>query len=323
MWSIGTLVFDGMLVYGVFSGLQALTFPSTQGTITVSNIESKTDSDGDNSFVAVVEYDYQVDGKKLHGDRLHAMNMGGLHSSAREAIRRFPQGKQVSVYYHPAHPEQAVLERGIQPEHLFMAMFMMPFNLVLLGSIAFAYRWLKPATPDHLPYGAFLRDRGLESELRIYGLTPLMATGIVLLAGTFAGIFVVALSGKWLPFSVLVYGQWILTLLAAVAFFYRQLGRATVLRLDRYQESLAIFRRGNPLAEVTIPQSQLHDVRLNEKVTIDSEGDESVQVTPHLIFRDANGELQNVILAEGWTRDPAERLARWLKANFFKPPRDS
>jgi hypothetical protein len=319
IWSACTLTFDVVLSYGVLNGVRALAYPSTVGTVTVSKIEKKISSDGDDTYLPVVEYDYQVGGQKLHSGRIHSLNLSGMHSSARETIRRYPKGKLVQVYYHPAHPEQALLERGIQPLHLFLAMFMTPFNLIWLGSVWAAYRWLRPASPDRLPYGAFYRDRGMESELRIYQTTPLTVACITLFGGTFAGIFIVGLGSMALPTGALVYGLWTLILLAAAGLFCRQIGRATLLKLDRYQESLAIYRRGNPFPEQTISQSQLQDVGLQETVTTDSEGDESIKASTYLVYSDADGESHKLPLVENWSIDPSEQLARWLKANFFKP----
>ncbi len=85
------------------------------GTIVTSRVDSRgTDSvNGADTEIArtpLVEYDYQVNGQPFRGDRIM---IGGANSESELelVLGQYPLGAKVSVYYNPADPRQAVLER--------------------------------------------------------------------------------------------------------------------------------------------------------------------------------------------------------------------
>jgi hypothetical protein len=92
-------------------------WPSTAGQISESRVDhsTHTDTDGDSSdsYTPYVEYTYQVAGQTYTG---HEITFGfkqgfGNASKAQTVVGKYPVGAQVSVYYDPADPQQAVLER--------------------------------------------------------------------------------------------------------------------------------------------------------------------------------------------------------------------
>lgn len=85
-----------------------LKWPSAQGVITDSSVTESHDKDGDREKHASVEYTYAVNGKSYKG---HDVNVAAS-GDADQIAAKYPKGKQVSVYYNPQKPEEAVLEQG-------------------------------------------------------------------------------------------------------------------------------------------------------------------------------------------------------------------
>jgi hypothetical protein len=104
-------------------------WPSTQGTITLSQIDSyQTQSSmgpGTSTpsqttmFHPQVSYDYSVGGRDYHSDLINlADNSYSDAHTAEKMLAPYPKGKGVSVYYDPGQPEKAVLEPGPTPSLL-------------------------------------------------------------------------------------------------------------------------------------------------------------------------------------------------------------
>lgn len=92
-------------------------WPSTTGRISSASIKESTSTDDDGSvsvaFYPAVEYNYQVNDVRYTGRRL---SFGGIQARssrkpAMAALERYPEDAEVTVYYNPAKPEDAVLER--------------------------------------------------------------------------------------------------------------------------------------------------------------------------------------------------------------------
>jgi hypothetical protein len=92
-------------------------WPSTAGQINESRVShsTHTDTDGDSrdSYTPYVEYTYQVAGQSYNGrDLTFGFTQGyGNASKAQAMLAKYPVGAQVNVYYDPADPQKAVLER--------------------------------------------------------------------------------------------------------------------------------------------------------------------------------------------------------------------
>lgn len=93
--------------------LASVSWPTTEGRITRSQLQ-ETFGKGGTSRTADVEYDYALDGREFVGSRVW---IGDGYSSSpgtehRAAVKRYPAGRQVQVYYDPEDPAESVLEPG-------------------------------------------------------------------------------------------------------------------------------------------------------------------------------------------------------------------
>jgi len=139
-WSLFGLLMSGMglmvplCIFGVFAAViaavglvfyrnsrksaaerqAAQSWPSTQGTILSSSLQWHHGPDNSSSQVAVVVYQYEVNGKSYQGqvikagERFLRVRRPGDN---RAIVSRYPAGKSVSVYYDPSDPADAALER--------------------------------------------------------------------------------------------------------------------------------------------------------------------------------------------------------------------
>jgi len=92
----------------------SLTWSTAPGTILESNVResSGSDIDGPASYYAQVSYSYQVMGQAYQGKNIHiGARSAGPRNKAQAAASRYPAGAVVTVYYNPANPADAILER--------------------------------------------------------------------------------------------------------------------------------------------------------------------------------------------------------------------
>lgn len=113
-------IFDAIILGIIFftrrKVAQASSWPSTIGTVLISTVQAEHNSDGEYSYYPVVQYTYQVMGQTHQGNRIMpGLVVGG--SGANKVVARYPMGAQVTVYYDPDKPSDAVLERGM-PGHI-------------------------------------------------------------------------------------------------------------------------------------------------------------------------------------------------------------
>jgi len=85
-------------------------WPSVKGVVTGSKIVPGRDKDAEGNVIdqASITYMYAVSGSPFHGNRVKMGDPG----NARKLIARYSKDRRVLVYYDPANPASAVLERG-------------------------------------------------------------------------------------------------------------------------------------------------------------------------------------------------------------------
>jgi hypothetical protein len=131
-WSGITLLFDGSFFRDAFHQLRALAYSTTQGTVTETDLECISLDEG-GSYRPIIKYSYSVAGKQYEGKRRRCDEVEFGPRTAQRIVDGYPVGELVTVYYAPQDPAEAVLRVGLEGVDLFNAMFMLPFNLIMLG----------------------------------------------------------------------------------------------------------------------------------------------------------------------------------------------
>ncbi|MBN1976502.1 MAG: DUF3592 domain-containing protein [Anaerolineae bacterium] len=120
---IFALVFAGAGVFALVRGFidfrtskASRDWPSVEGQVKVAAVERKVESDEDGtttSYSPRVVYTYAISGQQYMSDQVIVGARRWHSSQARaEAKLAYQTGQQVTVYYNPNKPDQAVLEAG-------------------------------------------------------------------------------------------------------------------------------------------------------------------------------------------------------------------
>jgi hypothetical protein len=88
-------------------------WPMVLGRVSESRVLSSVGSEGDTTYEPRVGYAYDVGGRAYENARLTfgGQVQDGNPSGAQRTVARYPIGAIVHVFYNPANPQDAVLER--------------------------------------------------------------------------------------------------------------------------------------------------------------------------------------------------------------------
>jgi hypothetical protein len=122
---------------------QSLSWPSTEGVISHSAVllqmQQTSNSTDTVTYKADVAYRYKIQGRNYSSDRLTLADFSSTARRAQGIVDRYADGAPVTVYYNPADPSDAVLERGgtsgIGVLYIFGGVFAAAGLLLLFGSV--------------------------------------------------------------------------------------------------------------------------------------------------------------------------------------------
>ena len=106
---------------------------TVQGTVVESRVgrSASTDSEGEvsYSYYPEIRYQYQVMGNEYQGDKISfSPKISSIRSWAERVIAKYPTGANVTIYYQPDNPSNAVLERSVS-----RVMLVLGIIFVLIG----------------------------------------------------------------------------------------------------------------------------------------------------------------------------------------------
>jgi hypothetical protein len=121
IWIIGGVMVGVVILATIVKMMEvrkASTWLSTSGKITKSKVQARKTNRLDGQTVgnfAQVVYEFQVESKTYHGKRV-SIGEEAPDFQVEETLAKYPVGAMVTVFYDPANPNQAVLERDVPPE---------------------------------------------------------------------------------------------------------------------------------------------------------------------------------------------------------------
>ncbi len=141
---VAVLIIFGLILggFGLFRysiGKKSANWPQVTGKITYSRAESRRVDDR-TQYSPSVKYTYKVAGRQYAGNRISASDMyQKTLSGARDVLRKYPAGGEVSVFYNPDDPGVSVLKTGM-PKNVFVLLFsaVACFGLAILITISAA-----------------------------------------------------------------------------------------------------------------------------------------------------------------------------------------
>lgn len=116
------LAFLGIGGFSLWEEFSSLHWPSAPGTVVQSEIKRWPKKKSEYDYRAQFLYQYQVADKIYTSDRIGTgKNRYKSQLAGEEALASYPVGKRIAVYYHPQHPERALLKTGVRFATLFKA----------------------------------------------------------------------------------------------------------------------------------------------------------------------------------------------------------
>lgn len=126
----GTGMFIFFTVLPFWNIYQARSWSATPCTITQSQVETHSDSDGD-TYSIDIRFTYQYKGKRYNSDRYRFAPPGSSsgYSGKRKVVAGYPVDSKQTCYVDPDEPHRAVLNRGLTGA-LWLGLFPLPFMAV-------------------------------------------------------------------------------------------------------------------------------------------------------------------------------------------------
>jgi hypothetical protein len=186
-----TLTFDAFVSRSVFYQVRALGYPRAPGVMTQSEVEEVPDPDGPSTFRPRIQYRYSVGGKAYTGNRSRYGRWSSSIRWARGIVAAHSVGAPVDVHYSPSDPSDATILAGVDGIDLYVAMFLLPFNLVAVALCMPVGQVIRARLQPRPLDGAAILDEGDHpapvEPLRWRPLwSGFAASGVLALVGAFA-----------------------------------------------------------------------------------------------------------------------------------------
>lgn len=320
-WSAGTLFFDAMIVNGLWNQYRSLSYQTTTGRVLESKVDTDTDSDG-TTYTPKIKFAYQVNGGEFTGERLrHGMsNASSDHADA--TVAAYPPGRSVTVYYDADNPAEAVLEKGTGPQDIALPIFLIPFNIVMLGSWWFCFYGLRRLFFKPVAGGVEIIERGTSTRVRLPETRPLFVAAATALGVSFAMIFIVIVAVMLYPSYLIAIVGWLL-LIGITGFVYFKyklpaLSGEKDLVIDDLRQSVGLPLTHGRSAPREVKLNQILDIHVVVETEPDGDGGENRTFFPVLTWAEGTSASTAEKLMKGSDRDEAHAFADWLRKRLKK-----
>ncbi len=310
-WTAATVAFDVLAISGMVRQVQSAGWPSVQGTITRSEVETVRSSKSTTHGLKVA-YTYSVDGQRYEGSQYRSTSWrSGDREYAEGLVARFPAGATVPVYYRPGQPSEAVLQPGLEGSELFLLMLLLPFNLVALFLGALVVRTWRPEPPL---LATFFREDGSEC-VTLGAPSP---AGSVLLALGGSALVCVVLGGATVGFSpplLVAVGAWGAVIASGMFAGLRTRARVRSgyydVRLHTEARSLSLPPVSGRKRRLDVRWSDVRSLRVEHRVRT-RRGRKLTWYHPTLELAAPGGQVRQEVIAAFGSQEQAEAMARWL-----------
>jgi hypothetical protein len=197
IWCGAVGFLDSQAIPGVVEQARTVDFPTVPGTVIHSDITESRGSKGSLRRRADIRYRYVVNDQQYTGTRLRlsTLALGDGSRQARAAVAAFPVGKTVPVSYDPADPAQSLLQPGLLPEHLIVALFAVPHHLIGILLLLVALRQLRRAWRGPLASAPIRHLPGPRIAVRMPWMSPLsvglLSLGICSISGGLLAVIII------------------------------------------------------------------------------------------------------------------------------------
>lgn len=124
----------GKILVDIYLADKSEHWPTAEGKILESTIQKHHEGNYFASYSTHIKYVYEVDGQQYKGSRISFGSVLGFKSIAQEYHRRYREGREIIIYYHPNKPSLATLETELPFETYFYLLFLSIFVLMIILS---------------------------------------------------------------------------------------------------------------------------------------------------------------------------------------------
>ncbi len=240
-WSAGTLFFDGMAVWVIGKQIQSQAYNHVPGIVTKSEVRVSHDSEDGDSYHLDLEYTYEVDGVGYTCTRQQYGFALGSRRHVQRLAKQYAVDSSVDVYYRPADPEDAVLVPGLSTMDFFLPLFLVPFNVVMIGVFSFTVGARVRSWFCKRPVTIKVWQRDVIWYAKVYQYLPIAAAGVVALATSFLLTFVVGFGQLVLPGWILIVPGWCIVILGTLLVWFNTNPKCR-LEIDEFHGRLTLKR---------------------------------------------------------------------------------
>lgn len=307
-WTAVIGVFDVTVGRDVVNAVRSESFHTTTGTVISSKVTEHSGDEGP-TYSADIVYRYNVLGFERTGDTYRFGTYAPGSRWARNVVAAHRVGQPVTVYYDAHDPTLSVLKPGLDGSSLFMLLFLLPFNVAMLGLWWIVgpqlWHWWRGTVP---PPATWFRDGGA-TRVRLPYL-PAVGAGLVT-AGfcAFVAIFAIGFTTGFQPSVDTMIATWAIVLVLAVAagantWLKERQGAFDVVIRERFVELPAMYGRTK---RCTLDRAAISGVAIEKTEYADSDRSTTYDVR----FEQRGGACETIVT---WSDgESAERLAAWLR----------
>ena len=227
--------------------------------------------------------------------------------------------------YNPGDPADALLQPGVDGGDLFLATFLLPFNLVLLviGSLLAGKVWRGSAKAP--AGGAKLWDDGFQVRVRVSQVRPFAVAAVVAGLLAFGALFVALGCGPHPPMELMVAAWCVILvgwLLGYIGCRWRLAQGGSDLVIDTTAGQVTLPRTMGRKADVTIPMRAITSVEVQQVERPGSREEPTIATSrPWPSPTQASSPCREK-LVEWFDQASTEDLAAWLRERLrIAPPR--
>jgi hypothetical protein len=314
-WTAGVGFFDVVEFDGICHQLLALRYNTAPGRIILSELKESRADRGRKVYSPNIHYTYEVDGTPYQGDRYRYGQMATGDKSYEKIIAEFPVGAAVTIYYRSSDPKDSLLQPGVMGSDLFILLFLLPFNVVLLGiwwAFAFQFGLRRKRTAG----GAKIVDDGFRVRVRLAVFTPMMAAAATICALSFIAIFALRFTVSTNPPLNIMIGVWCgllgAGLLAGIKRAMRLASGDSDLAIDNMEKNVRLPRGMGRKEPMTVPIANITGLDVETVVRTGAKGESSNVYVPTIFYSTTEGSKFKLPLAEWYDELRARELASWI-----------
>jgi len=315
-WSACVIAFDGFIGRSLWNQFASRSFTVVTGQITHSQVTPHRGSKGGITYGVDIRYRYTVNDRSFDGKRFrYNANASSDSGWAKKAVAAHPVGSHTQVFYNPRNPQEAVLSPGVDGSDLMLVLFLMPFNIVMVGFWTRLGGWLRERILKPVAGGVRMIAEGPYTRIRLPQYTAMVWCMVAVGGVSFASVFLLGFASRFHP--SLPAACWTLVAVAAagVGVYWWQWRRIHSgdddLILDEGAQTMELPETYGRKDRVTVAFSDVERLAVETIVHRSRKGGVSYTYAPTLWLHGRGGGCQK--LADWSDRLRAEGLADWLR----------